>query len=188
MRPVLLTSITAMLGLLPLVFELNVNLFTRHIVIGSVTSAWWVHLSTAMVFGLLLATVLTLIMTPVLLAAPTVFRETGPYGEGMAQLWIDLDPEADIIAMVNGDDVRLRTMAVFDAMVNNADRKGGHILPTAGGHVYGVDHGICFAAEPKLRTILWGWRGERMEERELDLLRTTQAALAGPLVSYLPRS
>ena len=58
MRPVLLTSITAMLGLLPLVFELNVNLFTRHIAIGSVTSAWWVHLSTAMVFGLLLATVL----------------------------------------------------------------------------------------------------------------------------------
>ena len=75
MRPVLLTSITAMLGLLPLVFELNVNLFTRHIAIGSVTSAWWVHLSTAMVFGLLLATVLTLIMTPVLLAAPTVFHE-----------------------------------------------------------------------------------------------------------------
>jgi multidrug efflux pump len=75
MRPVLLTSVTAMLGLLPLVFELNVNFFTRHIVIGSVTSAWWVHLSTAMVFGLLLATVLTLIMTPVLLAAPTVFRE-----------------------------------------------------------------------------------------------------------------
>ncbi len=75
MRPVLLTSITAMLGLLPLVFELNVNLFTRHIAIGSVTSAWWVHLSTAMVFGLMLATVLTLIMTPVLLAAPTVFRE-----------------------------------------------------------------------------------------------------------------
>jgi multidrug efflux pump len=75
MRPVLLTSITAMLGLLPLVFELNVNFFTRHIVIGSVTSAWWVHLSTAMVFGLLLATVLTLILTPVLLAAPTVFRE-----------------------------------------------------------------------------------------------------------------
>lgn len=75
MRPVLLTSITAMLGLLPMVFELNVNFFTRHIAIGSMTSAWWVHLSTAMVFGLMLATVLTLIMTPVLLAAPTVFRE-----------------------------------------------------------------------------------------------------------------
>jgi multidrug efflux pump len=75
MRPVLLTSITAMLGLLPLAFELNVNFFTRHIAIGSVTSAWWVHLSTAMVFGLLLATILTLILTPVLLAAPYVFRE-----------------------------------------------------------------------------------------------------------------
>lgn len=75
MRPVLLTSVTAMLGLLPMVFELNVNFFTRHIAIGSMTSAWWVHLSTAMVFGLLLATILTLIMTPVLLAAPTVFRE-----------------------------------------------------------------------------------------------------------------
>ncbi len=75
MRPVLLTSVTAMLGLLPLVFELNVNFFTRHIAVGSMTSAWWVHLSTAMVFGLMLATILTLILTPVLLAAPTVFRE-----------------------------------------------------------------------------------------------------------------
>ena len=59
----------------PLAFELNVNFFTRHIAVGSVTSAWWVHLSTAMVFGLLLATILTLILTPVLLAAPYVFRE-----------------------------------------------------------------------------------------------------------------
>ncbi len=76
MRPVLLTSITAMLGLMPLMFELNVNMFTRHIAIGSMTSAWWIHLSTAMVFGLLLATILTLIMTPVLLAAPTVWRRS----------------------------------------------------------------------------------------------------------------
>ena len=75
MRPVLLTSVTAMLGLLPLVFELNVNLFERKVFIGSMTSAWWVHLSTAMVFGLLLATILTLILTPVMLAAPTVWRE-----------------------------------------------------------------------------------------------------------------
>jgi multidrug efflux pump len=75
MRPVLLTSITAMLGLLPMMFELNVNLFERKVFIGSMTSAWWVHLSTAMVFGLLLATVLTLILTPVMLAAPTVWRE-----------------------------------------------------------------------------------------------------------------
>ncbi len=112
---------------------------------------------------------------------PTVFRETGPYGPGMAQLWIDLDPLADIIAMVNDDDPRLRTMAVFDAIVNNADRKGGHIIPTPDGQVYGVDHGICFAAEPKLRTILWGWRGQPLMESELALLRRTRAALDGAL-------
>ncbi|HUQ16371.1 MAG TPA: SCO1664 family protein, partial [Candidatus Saccharimonadales bacterium] len=109
---------------------------------------------------------------------PTVFRDTGPFGPGMTQLWIDLDPEADVIAMVNGDDPRLRTMAAFDAAVNNADRKGGHILPTPDGHVYGVDHGICFAAEPKLRTILWGWRGQPLAEPELALLQRTRAALA----------
>ena len=119
------------------------------------------------------------------LVPPTVLRQDGPYGPGMAQLWIDIDPDADIIAMVNGDDPRLRTMAVFDAMANNADRKGGHILPTPGGHVYGVDHGICFAAEPKLRTILWGWRGQPLTEEELRLLRRTRAALDGALGAEL---
>ncbi|GAC1455971.1 MAG: SCO1664 family protein [Candidatus Limnocylindrales bacterium] len=112
---------------------------------------------------------------------PTVFRETGPYGPGMTQLWIDIDPAADIIAMVNGDDPRLRRMAAFDAAVNNADRKGGHILPTPEGHIYGVDHGICFAAEPKLRTILWAWRGQPLEPSELALLRQTRTALDGAL-------
>ncbi len=116
---------------------------------------------------------------------PTVFRTTGPYGPGMAQLWIDLDPAADIVGMVNGDDPRLRPMAAFDAAVNNADRKGGHILPTPAGRIYGVDHGICFAAEPKLRTILWGWRGQRMETAEIALLRRTRAALDGPLGTEL---
>lgn len=112
---------------------------------------------------------------------PTVFRETGPYGPGMAQLWIDSNPEADVIAMVNRDDPGLRSMAAFDAAVNNADRKGGHILPSPDGHIYGVDHGICFAAEPKLRTILWGWRGQPLAEPELALLRRTRAALDGEL-------
>ena len=75
MRPVLLTSITAMLGLMPLMYELNVNFFERKVFFGSMTSAWWVHLSTAMVFGLLLATILTLILTPILLALPEVWRQ-----------------------------------------------------------------------------------------------------------------
>ena len=61
-------------------------------------------------------------------------------------------------------------MAVFDAVINNADRKGGHMLPVAGGHVYGVDHGVCFSPDPKLRTILWGWRGKRLAPDEIAVL------------------
>jgi len=76
MRPVFLTTATTILGLLPMMFQLNVNFFTRHIGIGSMTSAWWVHLSTAMVSGLAFATILTLVLNPVLLAAPTVWKES----------------------------------------------------------------------------------------------------------------
>ncbi len=76
MRPVFLTTATTILGLLPMMFQLNVNFFTRHIGIGSMTSAWWVHLSTGMVFGLAFATILTLVLNPVLLAAPTVWKES----------------------------------------------------------------------------------------------------------------
>ena len=54
----------------------------------------------------------------------------------------------------------LRRIAVFDAVINNADRKGGHLLPTTGGHVYGVDHGVSFHVEDKLRTVLWQWAGK----------------------------
>jgi uncharacterized repeat protein (TIGR03843 family) len=61
-------------------------------------------------------------------------------------------------------------MALFDAVVNNADRKGGHLLPVPGGHVYGVDHGVTFAVEPKLRTVLWRWRGRRFADEEMAVL------------------
>jgi len=118
---------------------------------------------------------------------PTVTRDRGPFGEGMAQLWIDVDPGADVWKMVNEPDERLRRIALFDAAVNNADRKGGHLLPTLGGHVYGVDHGICFAAEPKLRTILWDWRGEPIAPVELEVLRSLRAMLDGPLCEALQR-
>lgn len=116
---------------------------------------------------------------------PTVTRDDGPFGAGMAQLWIDVDPDADVWALVNRPDERLRRVALFDAAVNNADRKGGHLLPTAGGGLYGVDHGICFAAEPKLRTILWDWRGEPIAPEELEVLRSLRAELAGPLCQAL---
>ncbi|HUS22607.1 MAG TPA: phosphatidylinositol kinase, partial [Aeromicrobium sp.] len=88
-------------------------------------------------------------------------------------------PESDVVTMVVERDPRLRTMAVFDALANNADRKGGHILPMTDGHVYGVDHGICFAVEPKLRTVLWGWRGDALTEDELGVVRRVCDALDG---------
>ncbi|MGN6250217.1 MAG: SCO1664 family protein [Marmoricola sp.] len=123
---------------------------------------------------------------------PTVLRE-GPLGPGMVQAWQQVDPDQDpvdivaagavppamlhVLDAVGGDDEPvslvhedtppLRRMAVFDVVVNNTDRKGGHVLPMAGGHRFGVDHGVCFHVEDKLRTVLWGWAGQRLlpEER-----------------------
>jgi uncharacterized repeat protein (TIGR03843 family) len=76
-------------------------------------------------------------------------------------------------------------MAVFDAIINNADRKGGHLLPVEGGHVYGVDHGICFSTEDKLRTLLWNWRGKPLTEEAIDVLSFLRAELEGPLETAL---
>jgi uncharacterized repeat protein (TIGR03843 family) len=102
-------------------------------------------------------------------APPTLLRD-GPFGPGMVQLWVDVDPDVDMVEMIRTCDQRLRPIALFDAIVNNADRKGGHLLPVPGGHVHGVDHGICFATEPKLRTILWAWRGSAFEPGERAVL------------------
>jgi Phosphatidylinositol 3- and 4-kinase. len=124
---------------------------------------------------------------------PTILRD-GPHGEGMLQLWIDVDPEADVIDMVNADDIRLRRVAVFDAVVNNTDRKAGHLLPVRGGHLYAVDHGVTFSIMPKLRTVLWAWEGEPFDDEELATLarvrealgtETTPGALAGALADLL---
>jgi hypothetical protein len=112
---------------------------------------------------------------------PTVLRD-GPFGEGMVQAFVEADREVDVWAMVTEDDPRLRRMAAFDAAVNNTDRKGGHILPVDGGrHVHGVDHGVCFSAVPKLRTVLWGWRGTALAADELDGLARIREALEGGL-------
>ncbi|MFF4801883.1 SCO1664 family protein [Streptomyces sp. NPDC001351] len=137
------------------------------------------------------------------LVPPTVLRE-GPYGEGMVQLWIEVSPEAELLALVDGeepepgwkaigfaevgdgktallvhaDDERLRRLAVLDAVINNADRKGGHLLPTADGRLYAIDHGVTFNTENKLRTLLWGWAGESLAPEAVDVLKTLQEALA----------
>ncbi len=118
------------------------------------------------------------------IAPPTLLRD-GPFGRGMVQLWVDVDDEADVVAMVRGCDERLRRIALFDAVVNNADRKGGHLLPVAGGHVHGVDHGICFSVDPKLRTILWGWRGAPIDPDERATLERLRQDLDGDLGTRL---
>ncbi|MBJ6618865.1 SCO1664 family protein [Streptomyces rochei] len=136
------------------------------------------------------------------LVPPTVLRE-GPYGEGMVQLWIETVPETDLLALVDteepgpgwkavalaevgegrtallvhADDERLRRLAVLDAVINNADRKGGHLLPAAGERLYGIDHGVTFHAEDKLRTLLWGWAGEPLTGEALAVLDGLREAL-----------
>ncbi|HET9895917.1 MAG TPA: SCO1664 family protein [Streptosporangiaceae bacterium] len=101
---------------------------------------------------------------------PTVYRD-GPFGPGMCQLWIDSDPAVDLVALArSGKNAGLRAMAVFDAVINNADRKIGHLLPTQEGHLYGCDHGVCFAEEYKLRTVLWQWRGDPLTNTDTAAL------------------
>ena len=117
---------------------------------------------------------------------PTVMRD-GPFGPGMCQLWIDADTTADLIALARScDHAQLRDMAVFDAVVNNADRKIGHLLPRGDGRLYGCDHGVCFGEEYKLRTVLWQWRGRRLPGRALRALGRLQEKMAsGDLAAEL---
>src|SRR6059058_5984508 len=77
------------------------------------------------------------------LVPPTVLRD-GPFGLGMCQLWIDVDETVDLQELAHSDHPDVQRMVVLDAVINNADRKGGHLLPTPEGRVYGVDHGVCF--------------------------------------------
>ncbi len=114
------------------------------------------------------------------LVPPTLLRD-GPFGPGMCQLWVHVDETVDLAALARSDHPDLRRMAVFDAVVNNADRKGGHLLPREDGRVQGVDHGICFSAEDKLRTLLWQWRGERLTDEAVEVLSSLRAQLEGPL-------
>ncbi|GIF03212.1 SCO1664 family protein [Actinoplanes siamensis] len=141
------------------------------------------------------------------LVPPTILRD-GPLGPGALQLWID-EPEAaealigfvpaydvppgwlpvaaardddgDAYALAHADDPRLARLAVFDAVINNADRKGGHVLYPATGSVHGVDHGVSFHVENKLRTVLWGWTGKPLPEEAVDVLASLRQELGGAL-------
>ncbi|MFJ2094414.1 SCO1664 family protein [Streptomyces sp. NPDC087901] len=141
------------------------------------------------------------------LVPPTVLRD-GPYGQGMCQLWIEAAPQEDgapgLLALVedeepgegwkpvalaevgegktallvHADDPRLRRLAVLDAVINNGDRKGGHLLPAPDGRLYGIDHGVTFNADDKLRTLLWGWAGEPLPAEAVEVLDRLAAELA----------
>lgn len=141
---------------------------------------------------------------------PTWVRE-GPHGPGMVQLWREPDPEQEAVtvvaaravpdgllhvvdglgadgepvALVHEDSVALRRIAVLDVLVNNADRKGGHVLEMPGGHRHGCDHGLTFHVEPKLRTVLWGWVGQPLLAEEVDTVRRVRELVDGPLGTAL---
>jgi len=139
---------------------------------------------------------------------PRTWLREGPLGTGMVQLWREPDPGQDpvdvvppgkvpargwrtvlegsdergrTVTLVHEDSAALRRMAVFDVVVNNADRKGGHVLPMPDGHRHGVDHGVTFHVEPKLRTVLWGWLGERLDADELAGVEQVRTGLTGEL-------
>ena len=139
---------------------------------------------------------------------PRTWLRDGPLGEGMVQLWqerdrdqspVDLvaadqvpdtgwravlegeDQDGQRIVLVHEDTPALRRMAVFDVIVNNADRKGDHILAMADGHRFGVDHGLTFHHDDKLRTVLWGWLGESLTAEELGGIGRVLDGLDGEL-------
>ncbi|WP_433825348.1 SCO1664 family protein [Actinoplanes sp. CA-015351] len=141
------------------------------------------------------------------LVPPTILRD-GPLGPGALQLWIDepedvdgligfvpaydvpdgwfpvaaaRDDDGDAYALAHADDPRLARLAIFDAVINNADRKGGHVLYPATGGVHGVDHGVSFHVENKLRTVLWGWTGKPLPDDGVAVLKHLLTDLTGPL-------
>jgi uncharacterized repeat protein (TIGR03843 family) len=103
----------------------------------------------------------------------TVLRD-GPFGVGAVQQWIEVDEGIDVIAMAQSDDLRLRKMALLDALINNTDRKFGHILIDASGALFGCDHGVTFHTEPKLRTVIWQFAGTPFDTSERELLEKLQ--------------
>jgi uncharacterized repeat protein (TIGR03843 family) len=146
------------------------------------------------------------------LVPPTVWRSDGPYGPGMCQLWIDADPDVMVVdiarpghepaawrhvlraqddagrpvTLVHADQRALQRLVIFDAITNNADRKGGHILTDLDGGIWAIDHGLTFSPEPKLRTVLWGWAGEDIPEDILhDLELLTPEELTAALEPWL---
>lgn len=114
------------------------------------------------------------------LVPPTVVRD-GPYGIGSLQLFIDGEPEKHYLTLMPEHAAVFARVAAFDVVVNNADRKSGHCLLERGtGHIWVVDHGVCFHVEPKLRTVIWDFAGEQLPDGvRADLQRFVDELAAG---------
>lgn len=108
------------------------------------------------------------------LVPPTVLRD-GPYGLGAVQLWCEQDDEWDVVSYAQGDTEALRQLVLFDALINNTDRKFGHIL-SDGDWLKGCDHGVTFHVEDKLRTVLWQFSGESLRDEDRLLIQRAEAA------------
>jgi uncharacterized repeat protein (TIGR03843 family) len=101
------------------------------------------------------------------LVPPTVLRRDGPAGSGSLQLFIDADPERHYFSFSEMEKQRLRPAVVFDFLINNADRKGGHVLLAPDGHIHLIDHGVCFHQDYKLRTVVWDFVDEPIPQELL---------------------
>jgi hypothetical protein len=110
---------------------------------------------------------------------PTLFRD-GPEGPGSVQLFVEFDPTQHYFTLEGSHEDVFRRVALFDVLVNNADRKGGHCLLAPDGRIWVVDHGVCFAEEPKLRTVIWEFAGEPVPEALLEDLRRLRSRVAEP--------
>lgn len=114
----------------------------------------------------------------------TILRD-GPFGLGMVQQWIDVDEDVDLEVFFREDDPQLRQVALLDAVINNTDRKIGHLLPSKDGHLYICDHGVTFHSDDKLRTVLWQWAGEPFTSEEITALQNLAMGIDGDLSDEL---
>jgi uncharacterized repeat protein (TIGR03843 family) len=113
------------------------------------------------------------------LVPPTVIRTEGPSGPGSLQWFVDADPSRHYFTVDDADKERLLPAAVFDVLINNADRKGGHVLFDTHDHLWLIDHGVCFHTEPKLRTVIWDFAGEPIPQPLLADLQAFHDTLGG---------
>ena len=108
---------------------------------------------------------------------PTVYRQEAPAGPGSLQLFIEHDPEYHYFKFTAEERMRLMPVALFDAIINNTDRKGGHVLVDEQDQFWLIDHGVCFHIQPKLRTVIWDFAGKPILEPDCRQLEQLQRKL-----------